>query len=179
MPTKRDLGQKVETLDASISLSQRIWNWGAPVVSLVAPGGVAYLWAIWSQIPAVVAGVIALYAAGGALWVYNGVHDLRVKRQAAVPKIRPNYEAWDHVENLMLKHAANLWAEVEATSSATGPGYPYLKMLKEQAYQGAIKATQEHGMYTMDSEITREELKKLAVAKGMRPLFLYPEDRKP
>lgn len=169
----------VETLgavDKALSALERLGKWGLALMAIV-PGGVAYVWAVAGQIPSSVAGVLALYAVAGGLWLHNGLNDLRRIRQQSAE--RPNYEGWDHVENFTFGQAANLWAGLEPGAMVKRKGYPYLRMLKEQALDGTIKATLDQGSYTMDSMVSRSELRKLAEDWGLHPTFLYPEDRWP
>lgn len=98
-----------------------------------------------------------------------------------------NYEAWDH-ERYTLLDAAFLWADEQPqpeTMFLAGDSLGYYKMLNEAVGKGEIDAwvlfAGSEKMKTRQPQpnhrVTRDDLKRLAKSRGMRPRFLFPEER--
>ena len=79
-----------------------------------------------------------------------------------------------------------MWAEKEpAINISRGDEYAYLRMLKDaikredlhptEASKGRVKVVNFHAMTGYEME--RDELKRFAESRDLRPKFLYPEER--
>ncbi len=101
----------------------------------------------------------------------------------------PRYDDWDHVDTLSVGDAACLWCDEEPEASFD---YQTTRNATIRTYQALIVAAIKSGAIQVDhsgnvlsslgnyarSTVSRQDLRRLAEDKGMRPKFLFPECRR-
>jgi len=104
-----------------------------------------------------------------------------------------DYENWDQVDPLKIRHAACLWCGVQPTNSwlldkINFPQIIPIYEMLERAYQAgdlktnnSIKIDMEHLLTNIDGfageMVARRELIRFAVERGQSPAFLFPNER--
>lgn len=142
-----------------------------PVFGLAGLSGI--LWGLWGSISGmspIFIGLTMLSALTLTVLLINGVRAYLKSRADRL--VAQSFKGWALVEKLPLGDVAYLWAGSYDAKAAR----PYLKMLKEQATLGNLKAEKvnsEH--YNVDSLVTREELVKLAQRIRDHPKFLFDD----
>lgn len=142
---------------------------GALVVSgIVGAGG--WLWGNLTIAHILVLGIVALVLMLCGRLAWAKVRELRYRPA--------EFGDWDKVMMPALWQAACLWDGYNPYSPVdeTTPSYPTLQMLKSAVMEGSLNP-HEFGKSDMWVRVKRVELRAYAEGRGVRPLFLFPEDR--
>lgn len=131
----------------------------------------AILWGVWGSISSMSPIEIGLTMFGAltlTVFLINGIRAYLKGRADRL--IAQSFKGWELVTKLPFGDVAYLWAGSYDPKAAR----LYLKMLKEQAALGHLKAEKINSEdYNVNSLVTREELVKLARRIGDRPKFLF------
>lgn len=95
------------------------------------------------------------------------------------PQPKPDFKAWDGIDQIRLGQAAALWAEIEPTIPGAvnhADVYPIFQRLKEEMEAGNLPKPPK-GVKPLRHMVTRGDLKKIAEKWSQRSKFLYPEER--
>lgn len=170
LPLMGEAVSQPSALDRLLALLDRLGAWGSAAASLAAAGAI-YGWAVAADMPRPIAGVIALYALAGALWLYASL--LEVQRQRRRLASLPDYEKWNLVTTFTFAQAASLWADRRPELALDDSAYAIYRMLKEQAKAGGVDALPEGPQFHRGSLVLRGDLVRLAKRMKQRPRFLF------
>lgn len=125
--------------------------------------------------PALITGTLLL-----SLTYANWITDRRLKKLAASPLERPaNFKNWDRVGRFAVWQAAWLFAGLEPRGQPSDgtPAYSMFVMIKQDLSKGLIPGKQKTDGSWSGTPLTRAELTPYAEHYGLRPKFLYTEER--
>jgi len=153
-------------------------------VAVLLPGFIAI--SSWAEkLPGPVTATLFLVGVAAILLIITTILSLG---QMGKKDSKADFTSWDQVSEFALFHAAWLWAEKEPKSPVQGsPQYGYFLMLTEAIRTKELNTVVDvstlssvHGRrFSPATHVTinRDELRGFAEKRGMRPKFLYPEDR--